>query len=72
MARETTSHAVQIDPALERFKLTWHCCRQCGVGPSGFSIVFDRETDRYKPVWNEYCSMGCSIAASGGIRYVCL
>jgi len=60
------------DPALNRFKLTRHCCKHCGIGPSGFSVAFDRKTGSYKPVWDKYCSMGCCIAGDDEPHYVSL
>ena len=61
-----------VDPALERFRLAWACCKQCGVGPTGFSITFDPLTDTYQPVWDQFCSMGCSIASEGSPTFLCL
>ena len=58
--------------ALDAFMLNWSCCKHCGVGPGGFSIRFDEKQGVYKPVWDKYCSMGCSVANEGSQVYLCL
>ena len=49
-----------MDNALHRVSIKKKYCQHCGIGPEGFSIVYDWTVKEYISIWDTFCSLSCA------------